>query len=384
MKPNFYDKLRLGILGGGQLGRMLLQKASDYTISSSVLDPDSDAPCKYLTDNFVEGSFNDFETVYNFGKNTDILTIEIEHVNVEALALLEKEGLVVYPQPRIISLVQDKGSQKIFFRTHGIPTAEFHLIDSVEHIGRYSGMFPCMQKLRYGGYDGRGVLKLQALSDITSALTGPSILEKLIDFEKEISVIVARNAKGEMVAYPPVDMEFSTKANLVEFLFSPGSMSKAQEELAVNIALQVAKALQIVGVLAVEMFLTKDGEILVNEIAPRPHNSGHQTIEGNSCSQYDQHLRAILGLPFGSTKITKPSVMVNLLGEPGHTGPAIYEGIEEVLAMEEVYLHLYGKRITKPFRKMGHITILDDSMEEAKRKALIVKKKIRVIAGIEI
>ncbi len=381
MKAHFYDKLRLGILGGGQLGRMLLQKATDYNISSSVLDPDPDAPCRYLTDDFVQGSFNDFDTVYNFGKNTDILTIEIEHVNVDALSLLEKEGLIVFPQARIISLVQDKGSQKVFFRTHGIPTAEFHLIDSVEHIGRYAAMFPCMQKLRKGGYDGRGVMKLNNLSDIGSALIGPSIIEKLIDFEREISVIVARNQKGETSAYPPVDMEFNKEANLVEYLYSPTTLEEATAQEAIKIALKVANELQIVGVLAVEMFITKDRKILVNEIAPRPHNSGHQTIEANICSQYDQHLRAILGLPQGSTQMIKPSVMINLLGEPEHTGSAIYDGLEKVLAIEGVYVHLYGKKFTKPFRKMGHITVLDETLEAAKLKAVKIKKMIKVLSG---
>jgi 5-(carboxyamino)imidazole ribonucleotide synthase len=383
MKAHFYDKLRLGILGGGQLGRMLLQKASDYNISSSVLDPDPDAPCKDLTDDLVMGSFRDFDTLYNFGKKVDLLTIEIEHVNSEALHLLEKEGLEIYPQPRIISLVQDKGSQKIFFRTHGIPTAEFHLIDSVEHLGRYSNMFPCMQKLRKGGYDGKGVFQILTMTDITNALIGPSILEKMVDFEREISVIVARNTKGEIVSYPAVDMDFNPLANLVEYLYSPSSISKELGRKATDIAVHLAEALQIVGVLAVEMFVTKDGEILVNEIAPRPHNSGHQSIEGNICSQYDQHLRAILGLPLGSTKITKPSVMVNLLGEEAQSGPAIFEGLEDVMGLEGVYVHLYGKRFTKPFRKMGHVTIVSDSPEEAKEKAVIVKNKIRIIAGTE-
>ena len=380
MKAHFYDKLRLGILGGGQLGRMLLQKATDYNISTSVLDPDPDAPCRYLTDDFVEGSFKDFDTVYNFGKNTDILTIEIEHVNADALFLLEKEGLSVFPQARIIALVQDKGSQKVFFRTHGIPTAEFHLIDSIEHIGRYAAMFPCMQKLRKGGYDGRGVMKLNKLSDITSALVGPSIIEKLINFEKEISVIVARNQKGETTAYPPVDMEFNKEANLVEYLYSPTTLDRTTEQEAIQIALKVATELQIVGVLAVEMFITKDGKILVNEIAPRPHNSGHQTIEANISSQYDQHLRAILGLPQGSTKMLKPSVMINLLGEPEQTGSAIYEGLEKVLEIEGVYVHLYGKKFTKPFRKMGHITVIADTLEEAKSKAVKIKNMIKVLS----
>ncbi|HNQ61840.1 MAG TPA: 5-(carboxyamino)imidazole ribonucleotide synthase [Bacteroidia bacterium] len=383
MEPHFYNKLRLGILGGGQLGRMLLQKAIDYNITTSVLDPDPDAPCKNICDNFVEGSFTDYETVYQFGKSVNLLTIEIEHVNVDALAQLEKEGISVFPQSRIISMVQDKGAQKIFFRTHGIPTAEFHIIDSMEHLGRYASMYPCMQKLRRGGYDGKGVQKLNTIEDIPTALIGPSIIEKLIDFEREISVIVARNQRGEVAAYPAVDMDFNPEANLVEYLYSPSSIDEVRQNEALELAIRVANSLQIVGVLAVEMFLTKDGDLLVNEIAPRPHNSGHQTIEGNITSQYDQHLRAIFNLPLGSTKISQPSVMVNLLGDSNHQGEAVYKGLEKVLAMEGVHVHLYGKRLTKPFRKMGHITILADSLQEAKQTAVTVKKTIQVVAAPE-
>ncbi len=383
MKTHFYGNLRLGILGGGQLGRMLLQKAIDYNINTSVLDPDPDAPCKYLTKNFVQGSFNDFSTVYNFGKENDMLTIEIEHVNTDALELLESEGIAVYPQSRIIALVQDKGTQKIFFRTHGIPTAEFQLLESIEQFDPLLSTFPCMQKLRRGGYDGRGVMKLKSSTEVPLALKGPCILEKLIDFKKEISVIVARNPEGLCTTYPAVEMAFNKEANLVEFLYSPATISLQEEDEAIAIAKKVAEELQIVGLLTVEMFLNHDGKILVNEIAPRPHNSGHQTIEGNICSQYDQHLRTILGLPFGSTKIIKPSVMVNLLGEPGYSGPAIFDGLEEIMAIEGVYVHLYGKKFTRPFRKMGHITVLADSLEEAVKIAVNIKQRIRIISVIE-
>ncbi|MBL0063601.1 MAG: 5-(carboxyamino)imidazole ribonucleotide synthase [Bacteroidetes bacterium] len=380
MSKAFYDTLRFGILGGGQLGRMLIQKATDFNVTNVVLDPDPEAPCRYLADEFVCGSFQDYETVLAFGRTVDLLTIEIEHVNVEALEQLEKEGIVVYPQSRVIRLVQDKGLQKIFYRTHGIPTAEFHLLDSIEHIAKYASQFPFIQKLRKGGYDGKGVVKLENSGEIIKGFDAPSILEKLIDFEKEISVLVARNAQGECKAFPVVEMEFNPEANLVEYLFSPASISPQHEQKAEAIALEVARSIQLVGLLAVEMFLTKSGEILVNEIAPRPHNSGHQTIEGNTTSQYEQHLRAILGLPLGSTNITKPSVMVNLLGEKGFNGHAVYEGLKEALSIEGVHLHLYGKKITKPFRKMGHVTVTADTLEEAKSKAKKVKDLIRVIA----
>lgn len=380
MSKAFYDTLRFGILGGGQLGRMLIQKATDFNVTNVVLDPDPEAPCRYLADEFVCGSFQDYDTVLAFGRTVDLLTIEIEHVNVEALEQLEKEGIVVYPQSRVIRLVQDKGLQKIFYRTHGIPTAEFHLLDSIEHIAKYSSQFPFIQKLRKGGYDGKGVVKLENSGEIMKGFDAPSILEKLIDFEKEISVLVARNAQGECKAFPVVEMEFNPEANLVEYLFSPASISPQHEQKAESIAMEVARSIQLVGLLAVEMFLTKSGEILVNEIAPRPHNSGHQTIEGNITSQYEQHLRAILGLPLGSTNITKPSVMVNLLGEKGFSGHAVYEGLKEALAIDGVHLHLYGKKITKPFRKMGHVTVTADTLEEAKSKAKKVKDLIRVIA----
>lgn len=380
MDKPFYDTLRLGILGGGQLGRMLLQKAADFNISNAVLDPDPEAPCKSICEEFHEGSFRDFETVLNFGRTVDILTIEIEHVSVEALEQLENEGVIVYPQARVIRLVQDKGAQKIFYRTHGIPTAEFHLLESKEHLEKYAANFPFMQKLRKGGYDGKGVTRLDNLSQIDQAFDEPSILEKLVDFEKELSVIVARNSKGEISAFPVVDMEFNTEANLVEFLFAPSLLSVAQEKEAIRIAKAVAESLQIVGLLAVEMFLTRSGELLVNEIAPRPHNSGHHTIEGNVTSQYEQHLRAILGLPLGSTAIIRPAVMVNLLGEKGHSGHAKYQGLEEVMKLENVYVHLYGKKLTKPFRKMGHVTVLGNTLEEARTKAQQVKSSIKIIA----
>lgn len=379
MRNSFYN-LQFGILGGGQLGRMLLQKAIDYNISGSVLDPDPDAPCRYLSPNFVNGSFGDYDTVYEFGRKLDLITIEIEHVNTDALLRLEKEGVRVYPQPRVIALVQDKGMQKIFYRTHGIPTADFHLSDLAVLTTESNLTYPCVQKLRRGGYDGKGVMILRSEADLSSSLKGPSVIEKCIDFEREISVIVSRNGKGECSAYPPVDMEFNEEANLVEYLFSPGSLSEEQVDEARNLAIHVAESLQIIGVLAVEMFLTRDGKILVNEIAPRPHNSGHHTIEANLSSQYDQHLRAILGLSPGSTRVIKPSAMINLLGEAGHSGPALYEGLEKVMSMEGIFVHLYGKKFTKPFRKMGHITILGDSLTEVKSKARDIRKRIKVIS----
>ncbi len=378
MNKPFYDNFKLGILGGGQLGRMLLLKAADLNISNSVLDPDAEAPCSTICDEFIHGNFNDFETVYQFGKKVDLLTIEIEHVNVEALEKLESEGLKVFPQPRIIKLVQDKGAQKIFYRTHQIPTSEFHLIENKAELAKHKSFLPFVQKLRTGGYDGRGVQVMHTEKDFEKGFDAPGILEKFVDFEKEIAVIVARNEKGEMKTFPIVEMEFNPEANLVEFLSSPSSVSESVSQNAKTLAEKVAAGLKITGLLAVEMFVTKSGEILVNEIAPRPHNSGHHTIEANVTSQYEQHLRAILDLPLGSTDLVHPAVMVNLLGEKGFTGHAKYNGLEKILAMEGVHVHLYGKKITKPFRKMGHVTCVGATVEDAFTKAKYVKDHLKV------
>lgn len=371
---------KIGVLGGGQLGRMLIQEAVNWNLHIAVLDPDPNAPCKDIATSFTHGKLTDFDTVLAFGKTADLLTIEIEHVNVDALEALEKEGKEVYPQPHVLRLIQDKGLQKMFYRDHGIPTAPFELIENKAEISKHAAAFPFMQKLRKGGYDGKGVTPLKDPAKLHNAFDEPSVLEKFVDFKKEISVIVSRNTKGEVKSFPVVDMLFNPEANLVEFLFSPADVSAEVEEKAQRIAREVAEKLGIVGLLAVEMFLTKNDDVLVNEIAPRPHNSGHQTIEGNYTSQYEQHLRAILGYPAGSTAIIEPSVMVNLLGEKGFEGEAKYEGLEEMLALEGVYVHLYGKLITKPFRKMGHVTVLGRSLEEALKKAHIVKEKLKVKA----
>ena len=370
---------KLGILGGGQLGRMLIQSAINFNVDCYVLDPDANAPCKDLSTVFSVGKLTDYDEVYAFGKDKDVLTIEIENVNTEAMQRLADEGVEVYPQPHIIQLIQDKGLQKQFYRDHHIPTADFHLLNSASDLAGHADFFPCVQKLRKEGYDGRGVCILKNSGDLSGAFDKPSLIEKWIDFEKEISVIVARNKRGDVSAFPVVELDFHPEQNLVEYLFSPADISSETEKKATDIALQVAEQLQIVGLLAVEMFVTKEGEILVNEMAPRTHNSGHQTIEANVTSQFEQHLRATLDLPLGSTAIKCPSVMVNLLGEAGHTGSARYEGLDEVLAVPGVSVHLYGKKITKPFRKMGHVTIVDEKMESAKEKAKFVKHTLKVI-----
>ncbi len=376
----FYGDLKLGILGGGQLGRMLIQQAINYNVTVKVLDPDREAPCRKLCDEFIVGSLSDYETVYKFGKKVDLLTIEIEKVNVDALEQLEREGVMVYPQPRIIRLIQDKGLQKQFFKENGIPTAEFQIISSAAQLKNSTIPFPYIQKLRRDGYDGKGVYKVADESFLDKAFTEPSLIERWVDFEKEIAVIVARNEDGEIKSFPMVEMEFNPQANLVEFLIAPSTLPSELQEEAERIAKKVAGCLNIVGLLAVEMFLDKNGKILVNELAPRPHNSGHQTIEGNVVSQFEQHLRAIFNQPLGDTACINNAIMINVLGEAGYEGPAVYKGIEKVLDCSGVYVHLYGKALTKPFRKMGHVTIVDTDRDKAIEKARFVQQTLKVIS----
>jgi 5-(carboxyamino)imidazole ribonucleotide synthase len=380
MKSLQPDQLKVGILGGGQLGRMLIQSAINYNFFIKILDPDENAPCAAIANEFKKGRLDDFNAVYKFGKDCDVITIEIEHVNVEALKKLEQEGKKVFPQPHILEIIQDKGLQKMFYQRNNIPTPDFFLLENKSEINKFNNYFPFFQKMRKGGYDGKGVIKLDNPEDLSKAFDVPSVLEMLVDFDKEISVIVARNESGETTCFPVVECAFNPEANLVEFLFSPANISKKVEKEAYKIAAQVANAFQIVGLLAVELFLTKDGKVLVNEVAPRPHNSGHQTIEGNITSQFEQHLRAVLNLPLGDTAITKPSVMVNVLGEKGFEGLATYEGIQEIMKWSGVHLHLYGKKTTKSFRKMGHVTVTANTLDEAISKAKKVKDTLKVVA----
>lgn len=375
---NKTDK-RIGILGGGQLGRMFLQESYNYNADVYVLDPAADAPCHAIAPNFQQGDFNDYDTVLRFGRNVDIVTIEFEHVNVEALYQLEKEGKKVYPQPRVLELIKDKGAQKQFYSQNGIPVGHYYLVENAAELKNRDVKFPVFQKLLKGGYDGYGVQALRSEADLEKAYEGPSLVEEAVDFAKELSVIVARNESGQIVSYPAVEMVFHPVANMVEFLASPAQISPEIEQKAQEIARKVIEAFGMVGILAVEMFLTKDGQILVNEAAPRPHNSGHQTIEANYCSQYEMHFRSITDLPLGNTDIIQPSVMVNILGDPIHSGPAVYDGLEKVLEIPGVFVHLYGKTHTKPYRKMGHATILDKDPAKAMEKARIVKDTLRVI-----
>ncbi len=379
MTQAFYQNYKIGIIGGGQLGRMLIQSGIDLNLNFSVLDPDPQAPCHQLGQ-FTCGKLTDYQTVWDFGQNCDLLTIEIENVNTKALADLEKAGKKVFPQPSIIELIQDKRKQKQFFRDNNIPTADFLLVESKEDILSHQSYLPAVNKLGREGYDGRGVQMLRNEEDLSKAFDAPGLLEKLIDFEKEIAVIVSRNEAGEFATFPPVEMVFHPEANLVEYLFSPAQLNEDVAQRAEEIAIQVIQSLGLIGLLAVEMFVTKDGQVLVNEVAPRPHNSGHQTIEANVTSQYEQHLRAILGLPPGDTSCTALSAMVNILGEEGFTGLARYEGLNEVLSLPGAHIHLYGKKQTKPFRKMGHVTLVDPDLESLKKKANFVKQTLKVKA----
>lgn len=376
---HFYsNNFKLGILGGGQLGRMFIQEAINFDVNVYILEKGDDNPAASAAFQYTNGDIQNFDDVYAFGKDKDVLTIEIENVNIAALKKLEKEGVKVYPQPHIIELIQDKGAQKAFYEKNNIPTAPFYLIENRNEISSYITELPFMQKMRVGGYDGKGVLALHDENDIIEGFDAPSVLEKFVDFKKELSVIVSRNANGEIKSFPIVEQEFNSEANLVEFLFSPADVSETISKKAADIAEQIVLKLDFIGILAVELFLTADDELLVNEIAPRPHNSGHHTIEGNITSQFEQHLRAILNLPLGCTDIKIPSVMLNLLGEKGFHGKVKYTGMEEILALPGVTPHIYGKAETKPFRKMGHITVVNSSLDKAKAIAIKVKNTIRV------
>lgn len=381
MEKAFYHKdFKLGILGGGQLGRMLLPPANELDIRIAALDPDPEAPCCKLVNEFVCGDFRDYDTVMAFGESCDVLTVEIEHVNVDALKNLEAKGVRVFPQPEVLATVQDKGLQKQFYEKHGIPTAPFRLVEGKADLEAHIDFLPFVQKLRKGGYDGRGVQVMRSEADFDKAFDAPSVLEKWVDFEKELAVIVARDRQGEVAAFPVVELEFNPQANLVEFLFAPAHIAPDVIAEIEEIGRKTAEAFGIVGILAIELFKTLEGDIMVNEVAPRPHNSGHHTIEANITSQYAQHLRAILGLPLGDTKAVHLAAMVNLLGAEGHTGPVKYQGLEEVLAGKGTFVHLYGKSNTKPFRKMGHVTAVGPYHEDARSRALDAKERIKVIS----
>ena len=385
---NFFSSdFKLGILGGGQLGKMLLSETRKFDIQTYVLDPSDEAPSKIACNHFFQGSLLDFETVYNFGKKVDVLTFEIELVNLEALEKLENEGLNIYPSPKTLRLIQNKGIQKKFYEQNGIPTSKFETFLNLKDLklainNQQSTIvnFPFVWKCTEFGYDGNGVKIIRSLADLENLHDVECIAEEMIAFKNELSVIVVRNVSGEVKTYPVIEMEFHPEANQVEYVICPARIDDTIAQKAEEIALKVSSTFNHVGLLAVEMFQTQNDEILVNEVAPRPHNSGHHTIEASYTSQFENHLRAILDLPIGKTDSKIAGIMVNLVGEEGFSGSVIYENIEKIMAIDGVTPHIYGKRETRPFRKMGHVTIVNEDMIAARRIAEIVKKTIRVIS----
>ena len=379
----FSSNFTLGILGGGQLGKMLLYETRKFDIKTSVLDPSKNAPCKIACDTFEFGDLMDFETVYNFGKKVDVLTFEIEHVNIDALESLEKEGVTVYPSSNTLRNINDKITQKKFYQTHQIPTSAFQIFNSKDElivaINKYEIRYPFVWKQSTGGYDGMGVCIVRNKEDLANVKDTPCIAEKLIPFVNELAVIVSRNPNGEVASYPVVEMEFHPEANQVEYVICPARIENNIAERAKKIAEKVSNSFEHVGLLAVELFKTEEGEILVNEVAPRPHNSGHFSIEGSLTNQFEQHIRAILNLPLGNTKSKIAAIMVNLVGEEGYTGDAYYKNLEQILNLDGVTPHIYGKKQTRPYRKMGHVTIVNNDISKARKIAELVKKTIKVI-----
>jgi len=384
VKNYFSSDFKLGVLGGGQLGRMLLTETQKLDIYTSILDPNNEAPCAQISNEFHQGDLLDFDTVYQFGKKVDLLTIEIENVNIDALDKLEAEGLSIYPKPSNLRTIQNKALQKAFYQENNIPTAQFSRFPSLENlkeaINNQKVALPFVWKSARFGYDGNGVKMVRSIQDLEGLPNGECIAEKLVPFKNELAVIVARNAKGEIKTYPVVEMEFHPEANQVEYVLCPARIDDSVAEKAKNVALKVADAFDFVGLLAVEMFQTKEDHILVNEVAPRTHNSGHYSIEASYTNQFEQHVRSILNLPLGNTESKVAGIMVNLVGAEGYTGDVVYQNIEQILDIEGVTPHIYGKKHTKPFRKMGHVTIVNSDINKAREIAQQVKETIKVIS----
>lgn len=380
----FSSDFTLGILGGGQLGKMLLTETQKWDIKTHVLDPSDQAPCKTGCTQFTQGSLMDYDTVMAFGQNLDVLTIEIEGVNLDALTDLERQGVKTYPRAETLRFIQDKGIQKSFYAQHGIPTAPFVLFDHGDDVREaYKAgdlQLPCVWKICRGGYDGKGVQILRKPEDLQDLPQAPCLIEELVPFELELAVIVARTPSGKAISYPVVEMEFHPEANQVEYVLCPARIDESLAKKAQEVALKVSRALKHQGLLAVELFATSTGDILVNEVAPRPHNSGHYSIEAAHTNQFEQHLRAILDLPLGATDSKLAGIMVNLVGKEGHQGPVFYEHLEKILEMPGVTPHIYGKKQTRPFRKMGHVTIVHNDMAQARVVAEQVKNTINVIS----
>lgn len=381
----FSSDFTLGILGGGQLGKMLLTETRKFDVATKVMDAAADAPARFATNEFVRGDLLDYDAVYHFGKGVDVLTFEIENVNVAALEQLEREGVKVYPTPQSLNIIQNKASQKLFYEQYQIPTAPFQVFEDLNQLKQAAEKgevtFPFVWKSARFGYDGNGVKIVRCLADLQQLPQGQCLAEMMIPFKNELAVIVVRSPKGEMKTYPVVEMEFHPEANQVEYVICPARIPDEIAQKAQAVALQVADAFNSVGLLAVEMFQAQNDEILVNEVAPRPHNSGHYSIEASYTNQFEQHLRAILNLPLGATESKVAGVMVNLVGEEGFQGDVVYQNIEQIMAMEGVTPHIYGKRQTRPFRKMGHVTIVNPNLSKAREIAQEVKQTIRVVSN---
>ena len=379
-KNIFSTDYTLGILGGGQLGKMMLYTTRKFDIRTKVLDPSEDAPAQFGASEFQVGSLQDYDTVMAFASDCDTICIEIEAVNVQALRDLRAQGKKVHPNPDSLELIQDKTKQKQFYANHNIPTARFEMVSNKAEVQAACNHWhsPFVWKAATGGYDGFGVAVCRNEEDVQNIPDTPGMLEAFVDFDLEVSVIVARNESGDVKTFPVADQEFHPTANQVEYVLCPSVLSTEMQKKAEDIAINTAEAFDICGLLAVELFITKDGEILVNEVAPRPHNSGHHTIEACYTSQFEQHVRGVLNLPLGCTELKAAGVMANLVGAEGYRGDVVYQGYDELLGEPGVNIHIYGKPQTRPFRKMGHVTVVAKNRDEARIRAEWAKNSILV------
>lgn len=372
--------LKVGILGGGQLGRMLLQAAANYPVETHVLEADDDCPSAHLCRYFIKGSIRDFNTVYNFGKNLDAITIEIENVNIDALEKLEAEGVKVYPKPAVLRIIKNKAAQKKYYTQFSIPTSEYAILNSKQGISAHAHLLPAVHKLAEGGYDGKGVEMIDTVADAQKGFDGESVLERKVKIKKEIAQIVAVDNAGKTALYPPVEMVFNRDFNLLDYQLCPAEISQQVLWKIEAIALSLVRNFNSPGLFAVELFVDVNDDVLVNETAPRVHNSGHHTIEAHYSSQFDMLWRIILGYPLGNTKAILSSAMINLIGSEGHTGLAMYNGLEEVLKIDNAFVHIYGKTATKAGRKMGHITVMSNEKADLVHKANKIKSIIQVVS----
>jgi 5-(carboxyamino)imidazole ribonucleotide synthase len=372
--------MRVGILGGGQLGRMLLQAAANYPVETFVMENDEHCPAAHLCHHFTKADIRNFDDVYNFGKGLDALTIEIESVNEDALEKLEQDGVKIYPTPSALRTIKNKILQKEFYKSNQIPSASFIVTQNREEIRVNPEFLPAVHKIATGGYDGKGVQVIKTVADIDKAFDAPSVLEKMVNIQKEIAMIIAVSNTGETVLYPPVDMVFDPMLNLLDYQISPADLPERILWKVEAIAIAVVKNLKSAGIFAVELFVDTAGEVYVNETAPRVHNSGHHTIEANYSSQFDMLWRVMLNYPLGNPDHILPAAIVNLVGAEGYSGPAKYEGLTEVMQMDNVFVHIYGKEQTRPGRKMGHITIISKEKQDLIYKANRIKNELKIIS----